>query len=65
MEIANSQDIFQSEINQFTDGLDYVQAYLDNIFIVTKNTYEDHLSKLDTILPSGICPLSSKVEAIQ
>jgi hypothetical protein len=31
------------------DGLDYVQA-LDNILIVTKNTYEDHLSKLDTVL---------------
>jgi hypothetical protein len=32
------------------DGLDYVQAYLDNILIVTKNTYEDHISKLDTVL---------------
>jgi hypothetical protein len=32
------------------DGLNYVQAYLDNILIVTKNTYEDHLRKLDTVL---------------
>jgi hypothetical protein len=49
MGIANSPDILQSKINQLMDGLDYVQAYLDDIFIVTKN-YEDHLRKLDTVL---------------
>jgi hypothetical protein len=32
------------------DRLNYVRAYLDDILIVTKNTYEDHLSKLDTVL---------------
>jgi hypothetical protein len=50
MGIENSPDIFQSKINQLMDGLDYVRAYLDDISIVTKNTYEDHLSKLDTVL---------------
>ena len=50
MGIANSPDIFQSKINQLMEGLDYVQAYLDNILIVTKNTYDDHLNKLDTVL---------------
>jgi hypothetical protein len=48
--IANSPDIFQSKINQLMDELDYLQAYLDNILIVIKNTYEDHISKLDTVL---------------
>jgi hypothetical protein len=95
MGIANLLDIFQSKINQLMDGLNYVQAYLDNILILTKNAYEDHLSKLDTVLQklhaaslkvnilkstfattlfeylgyhimtSSICPLTSKVEAIQ
>ena len=32
------------------EGLDYVRAYLDDILIVTKNTYDDHLNKLDTVL---------------
>jgi hypothetical protein len=50
MGIVNSPDIFQRKINQLMDGLEYVQAYLNNILIVTKNTYEDHLSKLDTVL---------------
>jgi hypothetical protein len=50
MGIANSPDIFQGKVNQLMDGRDYVQAYLDNILIVTKNTYEDHQSKLNTVL---------------
>jgi hypothetical protein len=33
------------------DGLNYVQAYPENILILTKNTDEDNLSKLDTVLP--------------
>jgi hypothetical protein len=44
-EIANSHDIFQSKINQLMNVINYVQAYLDDILIATKNTYEDHLSK--------------------
>jgi hypothetical protein len=44
MGIANSPVTFQSKINQLVDGLNYVQAYLDNILIVIKNTYEYHLS---------------------
>jgi hypothetical protein len=36
MRIENSPDIFQSKINQSMDGLNYVQAYLDDILIVTK-----------------------------
>jgi Reverse transcriptase (RNA-dependent DNA polymerase) len=50
MGIANAPDIFQSKINQLMEGLDYVRAYLDTILIVTKNTYDDHLNKLDTVL---------------
>ena len=48
--IANSPDIFRSKINQLMDALDYVRAYLDDILIVTKNTYDNHLSKLGTLL---------------
>jgi hypothetical protein len=42
MGIANSPAIFQNKIDQLMDGLKYVQAYFDNILIVTKNTNEDH-----------------------
>ena len=50
MGVVNPPDIFQSKINQLMEGLDYVRAYLDDILIVTKNTYDDHLNKLDTVL---------------
>jgi hypothetical protein len=50
MGISNSPDIFQNKIYQLMDGLKYVQAFLENILIETKITYEDHLRKLDTDL---------------
>ena len=50
MGIANSPDIFQSIINQLMDGVEYVRAYLGNNLIVIRNSYDNHLSKLDTIL---------------
>jgi hypothetical protein len=50
MGFAISPDIFQSKINQLMDGLNYVQAYLENILIVTKYTHEDHLNKLETVM---------------
>jgi hypothetical protein len=42
MGIVNSPAIIHSKIDQLIDGLNYVQAYLVNILISTKNTYEDH-----------------------
>ena len=50
MGIANSPDIFQSKIIRLIEGLDYVRAYLEDILIITKNTYDDHLNKLDKVL---------------
>jgi hypothetical protein len=32
------------------EGLDYVRVYLNDIFIVTKSIYTDHLNKLDTVI---------------
>jgi hypothetical protein len=49
MGIVNSPDIFQSKVNQLMDGLNFLQAYLDDILIITKK-YGDHLSILDTVL---------------
>ena len=31
------------------DGRKNVRSYLDDILIVTKNTYDNHLSKVDTV----------------
>ena len=52
MGIANSPYIFQGKITQSMDGRDYVQVYLDTILFVTKNTYDNHLNKFDTVSQS-------------
>ncbi len=31
-------------------SLDYVQAYIDDLLIITRGTLEDHLSKIDMVL---------------
>jgi hypothetical protein len=51
MGIKNSPDIFQEKINNLMEGLeDFVRAYLDDILIITKGSYEDHLEKVSEVL---------------
>ena len=37
-------------MNQLFHGLEYVRAHIDDLLVITKGTYEDHLEKLDTVL---------------
>ena len=51
MGIKNSPDIFQEKINNLMEGLeDFIRAYLDDILIITKGSYEDHLAKVSEVL---------------
>ena len=50
MGLCNSPDIFQEKMNKLFAGFDYVRAYIDNLLIVTKGSFEDHLRDLDTVL---------------
>ena len=51
MGIKNSPDIFQQKISDLMEGLeDFIRAYLDDILIITKGTYEDHLKKVAEVL---------------
>jgi hypothetical protein len=50
MGIKNSPDIFQEKINELMTGLEeVVRAYLDDILIITKGSYEDHLAQVDKV----------------
>ncbi len=31
-------------------SLDYVQAYIDDLLIITRGAIEDHISKIETVL---------------
>ena len=49
MGLCNSPDIFQEKINNTFSGLDYVQAYIDDILCLSKGDWNDHLCKLEEI----------------
>ena len=50
MGLCNSPDIFQEKMSNLMQGLDYVRTYIDDLLVLTKGTYEDHLAKLDKVL---------------
>ena len=50
MGLCNSPDIFQEKMNELFAGFDYVRAYIDDLLIITKGSFEEHLKQLDTVL---------------
>ena len=50
MGVACAPDIFQSKINELLGNIESVRAYIDNILIITKRSFEDHLETLATVL---------------
>ena len=49
MGLCNAPDIFQEKMNELFDGLDYVRAYIDDLLVLTKGDFDDHLSKLERV----------------
>ena len=50
MGLCNSPDIFQEKMSSLMAGLEFVRAYIDDLLIISKDTFEDHLDKLETVL---------------
>ena len=50
MGLCNSPDIFQEKMSELMQDLDFVQTYIDDLLVLTKGSYEDHLEKLERIL---------------
>jgi hypothetical protein len=50
MGYAGSADIFQAEMMDLMESLEYVRAYIDDLLIITRGTLEDHLDKLREVL---------------
>jgi len=50
MGYAGSADIFQAEMIDLMEALEYVRAYIDNLLVITRGTLEDHLEKLGEVL---------------
>jgi hypothetical protein len=47
---SGSANIFQAEMMDLMEALEYVQAYIDDLLVITRGTLEDHLVKLDEVL---------------
>ena len=50
MGIAGSPDIFQSNMLELMESLEYARAYLDDLLCISKLSLEDHLEKLEEVL---------------
>ena len=45
MGLCNSPDIFQERMSSLMTGLKFVRTYIDDLIVLTKGNYEDHLQK--------------------
>ena len=50
MGLCNSPDIFQEKMNEFFDSLEYVRAYIHDLFNISNCRFEDHLNKVKIVL---------------
>jgi hypothetical protein len=62
MGIAGSSDIFQGKMSELMESLEYVRAYLDDLFCISKLSLEEHLEKLEQVL-RPLCNAGLKVNA--
>ena len=50
MGLCNSPDIFQEKMYELFEEFEYVRAYIDDLLVISNDSYEDHLNKLDKVL---------------
>jgi hypothetical protein len=61
MGIADSPDIFQGNMSELMEFLEYVQAYLDDLLCISRSNLEDHLETLEKVLRQ-LCNAGLKVK---
>jgi hypothetical protein len=62
MEYAGSADIFQAEMMNLMEALEYVRAYIDSLLVITRGTLEDNLEKSREVLRK-LCEAGLKLNA--
>ena len=60
MQLCYSPDIFQEKMNELFNGLKYVRTYIDGLLIISNESFEDHINKLDKV-PSKLNQKGFKV----
>jgi hypothetical protein len=62
MGFGDSANIFQAQIIDLMASLEFVQAYMDDLLIITRGTLDKHLQKMETVL-TRLCDAGHKVNA--
>ena len=47
MGLCNSPDIFQEKMSDLMCNLEFARAYLDDLLVISKGTYAEHLEHLE------------------
>eukprot|EP00957_Ditylum_brightwellii_P098009 7464981-Ditylum_brightwellii.AAC.1 len=47
MRLSNSPGVFQEKMGDLFSDLEHVIAYIDDLLLITKGSWEEHLTKLD------------------
>ena len=50
MGVANSPDIFQQKMNDLFHGFEFIRAYIEDVLILTKVDWTDHVHNLELTL---------------
>ena len=50
MGLCNSPDIFQEKMSELMAGLEFARAYLDDLIIISKGGFQEHLDQLEVTL---------------
>ena len=50
MGLCNSPDIFQKKMSELMAGLEFARAYLDDLLIISKTDFNEHLEHLEIAL---------------
>ena len=50
MGVANLTDIFQQKMDELFHGFEFICAYIDDLLILTKVHWTDHVQKLELTL---------------
>ena len=50
MGISVAPDIFQEQMHNLMEGLDYIQCYLDDLLTLSDRSYKDYLNKIEQVM---------------
>jgi hypothetical protein len=55
MGLCNSPDIFQEKMSELMFGLEFARAYLDDLLLVSKDSFENHFIHLEEVFTRLAC----------